>query len=116
MGLRARYSEEFVGRALEMVRTSGSVTKTARELRVARSMLYRWIDKARQDVPVAGGAPPATGTGAVSGSGHKAVQADSGRAEVLRLRKEVERLNLDLDILKKAALILGSPVPSRRDA
>ena len=121
MGLRTRYSDEYVARALEMIRASGSVTKTAKELRVSRSMLYRWIDSAKQGPPSAGvapaGATPADGGGTspipATKAGRKPSQADSDHAEVLRLRKEVERLNLDIDILKKAALILGSPAPSR---
>jgi transposase len=120
MGLRVRYSDEYIARALEMVRTSGSVTRTAKELRVARSMLYRWIDKAKLDAPAAGAAPagaaPAAGARAVPPSRSKAAQAGADSAEVLRLRKEVERLNLDIDILKKAALILGSPAPSKHGA
>src|SRR5687768_10582849 len=99
MGLRTRYSDEYVARALEMVRTSGSVTKTAKELRIARSMLYRWIDKDKAGVPAGvgapAGAPTPAGTHAAAGAGRKAPQAGCDHAELQRLRKEVERLNLD---------------------
>jgi transposase-like protein len=121
MGLRIRYSDEYVARALELVQSLGSVTKAARELRVSRSMLYRWIDNAKQGPPSAGvaaaAATPADGGGSPAtpptGARRNPSRADSDRAEVLRLRKEVESLNLDIDILKKAALILGSPAHSK---
>jgi transposase len=101
MGLRARYSDEFIARALEMLRSSGSVTKVSRELGVARSVLYRWRDDARES-------SRSSGDVAVDEGGC----GDS--AELRRLRKEVERLQIENDILKKAAVILGSDRPGKR--
>ncbi|HEY0968569.1 MAG TPA: transposase [Opitutaceae bacterium] len=100
MGLRARYSDEFIARALDMLRSSGSVTEVSRELGVARSVLYRWRDDARG---------PSRSPGEVAGD-----EGGGDSAELRRLRKEVERLQVENDILKKAAVILGSDRPSKR--
>ena len=104
MGLRSRYSDEFMDRALAMIEACGSVNQVARELGVGRSILYRWKDNAAKAAP----ADPGTRGPAADG----AAAADC--AELRRLRKEVARLELENDILKKAAVILGSDASSKR--
>lgn len=95
--MRTRYSDEFMVRAVDMIDACGSVTDVSRQLGVARSILYRWQDKAR---------------GAVKPAAAEAAKDEAARASELKLlRRELARLTQENDILKKAAVILGSSSP-----
>ena len=63
--------------------------EVAQELGIGTSLLYKWIGK---DLPPA---PPPGGQ-------------ETTAAELARLRREVSHLKLENDILKKAAIILGT--------
>lgn len=92
--MRTRYSDEFMIRAVAMIDACGSVTDVSRQLGVARSILYRWQDKAR------GKAKPVI---------TETAKEEAARASELKLlRRELARLTQENDILKKAAVILGS--------
>lgn len=79
---KRRYSNEFKAQAVELVRTSGKgVTEVARDLGIAISVLSRWVVKADD----------------------AAARTPEESAELKRLRKEVERLTMERDFLKKAA-------------
>ena len=88
---RQRYSREF---KLEAVRQLERGEKTgvqlALELGIKRELLYRW----RDDLQANGEA------GAFPGSGRPPGDPQS---EIARLKREVERLTEERDILKKAA-------------
>lgn len=95
--MRIQYSDEFMVRAVAMIDACGSVTDVSRQLGVARSILYRWQEKAH------GAAKPVVAESA---------KEEAARASELKLlRRELARLTQENDILKKAALILGSSVP-----
>ena len=67
----------------------------AAELEIGTSILYGWIRKGSQ--------PGHLGSG-----GLRAVGEPPGADEVPRLRREIANLKLENNILKKAAVILGT--------
>ena len=96
---RKRYTAEFKAQAVNLVAVGKPVSEVARDLSLSEGVLYDWVRKNSQSAEFgsegrqAGGAPPA---------------AD----ELRRLRREIAQLKLENDILKKAAVILGTkPLP-----
>ncbi|MBB3232605.1 transposase [Halomonas stenophila] len=84
---RRRYSDEFKADAVSLVTEQGySVSEAARRLGVDRSLLDRWCRKHRQQT-----------------SDASSQLADDRDAEIKKLREEVRKLQLEKDILKKAA-------------
>jgi transposase len=89
---RKRYTTEFKAQAVELLDTGKPVEKVAEDLCISSSMLYRW----RLDSQGGSPGPQAGGGGA-------------GAADDLRaLRRENAILKQENDILKKAAVILGT--------
>ena len=96
---RKRYTAEFKAQAVALVGLGKPVPEVAAELEIGSGLLYKWIGK---------GAQP----GHLGSGGLRAVGEQPGADEVPRLRREIARLKLENDILKKAAVILGSrPLP-----
>ncbi len=93
--VRKRYSAEFREQAMELVRLGKSVAEVAEEFGIGTSILYRWVSKHGQ-------------TGQVGSEGRPACGGESAADELRRLRRELGRLKLENDILKKAAVILGT--------
>ena len=91
---RKRYTEEFKAQALELMDTGKPVSELAEGLFVSTDLLYRW----RRGTQVG-----SAGTRAVGGRS----EADDLRA----LRRENAQLRMENDILKKAAIILGTRNP-----
>lgn len=89
MGKRTVYSREFKVEAVRLVvERRVTIAQAAREVGVHVNVLRAWVAAHRQD--------PAQ---AFPGVGQQAPDA----AEVTRLRREVARLKMERDILKKAA-------------
>jgi len=94
MVTRKRYSKEFKAQAVELVRNGKPVGELAEELEITSGMLYKWVKSDFQ-------------TSQVCSEGRQAV------AEELRgLRRQNAQLQLENDILKKAAVILGTKTPN----
>ena len=97
---RKRYTAEFKAQAVGLVGVGKPVPDVARDLGISEGLLYKWVRKDSQRAQLgseelrAGGEEPA---------------AD----ELRRLRCEVAHLKLENDILKKAAVILGTKPLSR---
>jgi len=89
-----RYSAEFKEQALALLATGKPVVEVAKDLCVSSNLLYEWRSKAQ--------GPQGGSTGLAAGGGLS--EADALRA----LRRENARLQAENDILKKAAIILGS--------
>ena len=86
---RRRFSREFKVEAVKLVCERGvTITQAARNLDVHVNVLRKWVRAHRED--------PAH---AFPGPG----QQKAEDAEVTRLRREVARLKMERDILKKAA-------------
>jgi transposase len=96
--MRRRYSEDFKARAVELVRVGKSVPEAAQELGIGTGILYRWVGKVNKTAE-----PGGEGLG----TGGDEIAADEFRS----LRRENARLKLENDILKKAAVILGTHRP-----
>jgi transposase len=89
MSTRRKFSREFKVEAVKLVVERGvSVTQAARDLDVHVNVLRTWVREHRSD--------PAH---AFPGEGQQKPEA----AEVTRLKREVTRLKMERDILKKAA-------------
>jgi transposase len=77
-----KYDEEFKRQAVRKIHDGQSVASVARELGCAESLLHNWKRQAVE------------------------TSSDSER-EVLALRKKLREVEMERDILKKAALIFG---------
>jgi transposase len=89
-----KYSKEFKAEAVELAQAGRPVAELAIELEVGSSILCSWIWDAENAQP--GGEPDRV-------AGEEAIAA------VLRsLRAENSRLKMENDILKRAAVILGT--------
>jgi transposase len=97
---RRIFPEAFKREAIDRVATSGlSVGKVAAELGLHETVLRRWV---KQFTAQATGTARRPITQAPSPSPSDLV------SEIARLRRENDRLRMERDILKKAALIFGS--------
>jgi transposase len=92
---RKRYTAEFKAQALGLVALGKPVSEVAEDLEIGTSILYRWVRK--------GGQPAQLGS-----AGGRAVGEEPAADELRRLRREMANLKLENDILKKAAVILGT--------
>jgi len=92
---RKRYTAEFKGQAVGLVGLGKPVADVARDLGISEGVLYGWVRK---------GSQPAHLGSAGQRTGGEEPAAD----EVRRLRREIAHLKLENDILKKAAVILGT--------
>ena len=89
MGTRRQFSREFKLEAVKLVTQHGvSVAQTARDLDVHENVLRKWVREASADPQHA-----------FPGQGVMKPE----QAEIERLRKEVAKLKMERDILKKAA-------------
>lgn len=87
------YPREFRERAIELVIVAGRpISHVAKELGVSQTGLQRWVSQARVD----GGDRPGVTT--------------DDRAELVRLRRENRRLELENEILKRAAAYFAKDV------
>lgn len=95
---RRQYTAEFKAQAVELLQAGRPAAELAHELGIGMDLIYAWKRKAQgQQV-----------RSAAAGAG-----GDSGVAEdLLTLRREVALLRQENDILKKAAVILGTRTPS----
>ena len=83
---RRDFTEAFKAQAVRLVRESGKTVSTvARELDLTESALRQWVRDAERE---------ARRTGALS---------NDERKELEQLRREVQTLRMERDILKKAA-------------
>lgn len=89
------YTKEFKIEAVRLAETSGkSITEIARDLGVSDSTIHNWRKQLSQH-----------GEQAFPGSGHQTPQEE----ELRRLKRELEVVKQERDILKKAILIFSRP-------
>lgn len=89
MGKRKDFSPEFKREAIRLLDAGQKpAADLARELGVRRNQLYKWKEQLIKH-----------GEGAFPGHGRRA----GGEDELARLRRELERVKEERDILKKAA-------------
>ena len=92
---RKRYTPEFKAQAVELVGLGKPVPQVAEELGIGTGILYRWVGK--------DGQPAQLGS-----EGLRAAGEEPAADELRRLRRDNANLKLENDILKKAAVILGT--------
>jgi transposase len=95
---KKRYTKEFKAQAVGLVGTGKPVKEVARDLGISEGVLYEWVRKGSQPAQLG-----SAGLGAPQTRGEQS-EAD----ELRRLRRENAHLKLENDILKKAAVILGT--------
>ena len=95
---RRRYTAEFKAQAIALLETGKPVSQLAQELGISDNLLYSWRLASQR---------------AQGGSEEPQAEGARDAADELRaLRRELARLKMENDILKKAAVILGtSPRP-----
>jgi transposase len=97
MDKRQRFTKDFKLEAVRLWKSTGRPAAViARELGMRRNHLYKWATELASE-----------GEAAFPGSGKRACPAD----EMARLRREVERLREERDILKKAAMYFAKQSP-----
>ncbi len=85
---RRKYTQEFKAEAVRLAQKSDRpVAQVARELGIAENVLYRWMTQHRQAAP--------------SGTTVRSLKAE--REDLMRLRRELERITKERDFLKQAA-------------
>lgn len=87
---RRRFSEEFKNQMVQLYNSGKPRAEIAREYDLTPSALDRWIQRVNS-----------------SGSTKENDNRSPEEQELIRLRKENQRLKMENDILKQAALILG---------
>jgi transposase len=92
-----RYTAEFKGKALALLALGKPISEVAQDLEITSSLLYTWRGQAQR---------------AHGGSAGQLAVGELSEADALRaLRRENTRLQAENDILKKAAIILGTRTP-----
>ena len=87
------YTKEFKEEAVRLVQTSGkSIAQIARELGISDSSIHQWRKELTQQ-----------GKEAFPGSGHQTLLEEENR----RLKRELERVQQERDILKKVVGIFS---------
>lgn len=95
MGQRKQYTRQFKLEALELHRSSGkSAAQIERDLGLYPGQLHAWKRQFKQD-----------GAEAFPGSGN----LKESEAELRRLRRQIEVLETEREILKKAMAIFAHP-------
>lgn len=90
MTTRKSFSKEFKLEAVRLLEKGDKApNKIAMDLGIRRNMLYKWQEQIRKQ-----------GDNAFQGSGRKSIEQQD---EITRLRKELDDVKLERDILKKAA-------------
>ena len=101
MSARRTFTEEYRREAARLAIESGRpIAQTARDLGVGESLLGKWVKKAQQRHDTTASATPAVDA-----------LDDAERAELARLRREVQELRIDNEFLGKAAAFFASKPP-----
>jgi transposase len=81
---RRKFTDEFKAETVKLIRTSGrTVGSVARELNIGETVVRRWVQQAEA-------------------SGSADTLSPDERAELQRLRKEIQELRMEKEILRKA--------------
>jgi transposase len=98
---RRAFTDEFKREAVALLAGSGRpLTQVATELGIQPSMLRAW--RGRPSTPAGPVAMPARAAAAIP-------LPSAEQAEIRRLRKELDRAQMERDILKKAIAIFSGP-------
>ena len=91
------YTPEFKREAVQLAQTSGKpITQVARELGISDTSIHQWRKELTEHGPEA-----------FPGSGHQPAQEE----DIRRLKRDLERVKQERDILKKAIGIFSRTQP-----
>lgn len=85
-----RYTDEFKKQIVELVNNGKRPTDIVAEYNIARSSISKWVEEMKT-------------TGSFKAKDNRSEEEN----ELIRLRKENAKLQMEVDILKQAALIMG---------
>lgn len=103
MGKHSKYDEAFKQNAVGLVISGHKASQVARDLGLNPETLYQWVRKHRDSTE-----KTAFSGERLSKSTVKAQPSEDAR-ELARLRKELELVKMERDILKKAVGIFSLP-------
>lgn len=92
---RKKFSKEFKQKAVELSNLRGNAQQIAQELGIRAELIYRWRSELAGNPEVA-----------FSGNGNK--QLTEEQRELARLKRELEDIKMERDILKKAVSIFSA--------
>ena len=97
---RKKYSQQFKDQVVALIELGKPVDEVARDMEISKDLVYAWRRKVAQ--------LPQRGSGGAGAVGDQAVTD-----ELRELRERLADLQLENDILKKAAVILGTDHQSK---
>ena len=100
--IRKHYTQEFKAQALELISIGKPVSEVAEDLCVSTSVLYQWKHKQGEHSQVVS-------------AGQRTVGERLGADDLRVLRRENTLLKQENEILKKAAIILGTRARSNSE-
>src|SRR3954454_8723582 len=109
---RRFFPDAFKLEAVAAIRSGRSVSAVAAELGLPDRLVRAWLRWAEGRTAVGSGAPAPTQQQAAQARRVGPSPADQA-AEIGRLRRELDRVRMERDILKKAALIFGQATGRR---
>lgn len=87
---RRSFTDEFKEQIVKLYQSGKKVTEISRDYEMSEQQIYRWIREYE-------------GSGSFKASDNRSDEEN----ELIKLRKEVQQLKMENDILKQAALIMG---------
>jgi transposase len=94
MTTRKHYSREFKENAVKLSYQRSNISDLARELGIRSNLLYRWREESQTK-----------GKESFPGNGKQSVTPEY--EELLELRRQLKRKEMELEILKKAVSIIS---------
>jgi len=88
--VRREFSDEFKNQMVQLYQAGKSKVDIVKEYNLTRSALERWIEQAQS-----------------TGSFKEKDNRTPENTELIKLRKEIQQLKMENDILRQAALIMG---------
>jgi transposase len=111
---RRSFPEAFKREAVSAIRGGRSVSQVAAELGLPDRLVRSWLRWAEGQAPAASGVPAPTPPREQAVPARRVGPSPADQAaEIARLRKELERVRMERDILKRAALIFGQATDRR---
>ena len=111
---RRAFPDAFKLEAVAAVRAGRSISEVAAELGLADRLVRSWLGWAESRPNAGSGAPvPTTPKSSAAPARRVGPSPADQAAEIARLRRERDRVKMERDILKRAALIFG-PAADRR--
>ena len=87
---RRSFTDEFKEQIVKLYQTGKKVANLSKDYELSEQQIYRWIREYED-----------------SGSFKTADNRSDEENELIKLRKEIQQLKMENDILKQAALIMG---------